>query len=109
MRAHTSAEAEWGANSGSPSFSWWAFLGVAATLAIGFFVDFSAFGDWGFKLAMLVAGIVAMLLVAPTMFAASPDQPRSVHPDPDVRALANGEIDVAEYRARQEAKSKDAG
>jgi hypothetical protein len=109
QRGCTPSEAEWGDNRGSRPFSWWAFLCVVLALAVGFFVRFADVGNWGYKLAMLGAGVVAMLLVAPSLFSASPDQPRSNHPDPDVRALANGEIDFAEYRARQEAGGKSAG
>jgi hypothetical protein len=102
------ARSEWGEDRWSRRFSWGAFIGVAVAFALAIFGDFSALGDWGFHLAMLGASVVAMLLVAPSLFTSS-EQPRSNHPDPDVRALANGEISVAEYRARQEAKERDAG
>jgi hypothetical protein len=107
--SYTPAESEWGAGRWSRPFSWWALLGVVATIALAFFGDFGDFGDWGFAVAMVGAAVVAMLLVAPSLFTASPSQPRSAHPDPDVRALANGEIDIAEYRAREEAKEKNTG
>ena len=79
------------------------------TFALAIFGDFSALGAWGFNLAVMGAAIVATLFVAPSLFTASTVQPRSNHPDPDVRALANGEISIAKYRRRQEAKEKDAG
>ena len=82
---------------------------MVAAFAYAIFGDTSSFDGWSFNLAMLAAGVVAMLLVAPSLFSTSAEPPRSQHPDPDVRALANGEIDISEYRARKEAKERDTG
>jgi hypothetical protein len=103
------AQSEWGEDRWSRRFSWGAFVGVVITFALAIFGDFSALGAWGFHLAVVGAAIVAMLLVAPSLFTASTAQRRSNHPDRDVRALANGEISIVEYRTRQEAKEKDVG
>lgn len=94
---------EWANPHWSRRFSWVAFAGVIATLAIAFFGDFLYIGDISFHVAMFICAVVALLLVAPALFRGNSSS-RSTHPDADIRDLANGDIDIEGYRKRKEVK-----
>ena len=63
-----------------------------------------------FFAAYFVAFFVAVSFILREMDWAYREKLKSDHPDPDVRALINGEIDISEYRRRKDhAERKDGG
>ena len=52
----------------------------------------------------IVAGLIAMIATLPAMSSAWRDGQHSNHPDPEVRALIDGEINITEYRLRKKSK-----
>jgi hypothetical protein len=62
--------------------------------------------EWSFYLAMsAAAGVVVWLVGAPRSDVARPQAAEAKHPDPDVQALIDNRIDIAEYRRRKEEQS----
>lgn len=88
-------------------FSWPALIGAAIVIGIGAYADLGKYSDVGFKIAMALAAVVAFALVAPHLFMEGGEKEPATHPDPDVRALLDGKIDLTEYSARKDSREKD--